>query len=57
MDFIIGFIIYIVEVLFGAFWIREAVYDFKRQRYFIFGLDVMTVAYCMCMLAKLCFNV
>lgn len=57
MDFIIYFIVYTVEMLLGAFWVREAVNDFKRQRYYLFGIDMMTVAFCVCMLAKLCFDI
>ena len=38
--YIVTIIVFIVFSLMGAFDIAEAVKDFKKQRYFCFGIDV-----------------
>ena len=52
MALIISIVFFIVALLVGAWCICDAIYEFKKQRYFLFGLNVMVAIGCVFELAR-----
>lgn len=50
-------VIYAVCALASAVFIMISIHDFKKQRYFLFGLDLMAAIFVTMNLAKLIFKI
>lgn len=47
---IIDFIKFGIYTLVGGYFIDDAITNFKKQSYFVFGVDIMLVIYEVCLL-------
>lgn len=45
----------ILEIFLGAWFVADAVRSFKRERYWLFGVNVMLAIYCAARLVQLTF--
>ena len=52
MAVLINLVFFLIAILIGAWCIADAIHEFKRKRYFLFGMNAMIAIGCIIELVK-----